>query len=186
LTGPSESHAAPIAVIGAASLFAAFLAAPAPASPDGAEWETADNAEGCLACHLGAPVTTESEGLAIDGLPRKPMPGRAYALSITLTDPALQNAGFLLRIAAVTGSPGTLVATDGKTETTGALARSTFDGATPAEPGTAHWQLEWTAPEPIEGPLRFDLWANAGNWDLSPLGDRLHRRSFELDPPHTP
>ncbi|HUF72518.1 MAG TPA: choice-of-anchor V domain-containing protein [Gammaproteobacteria bacterium] len=186
MTGPSESHAAPIALIGAASLLAAFLAAPAPASPDGAEWETADNPEGCLACHLGAPVMTESEGLAIEGLPRKPIPGRAYALSITLADPELQNAGFLLRIAAVTGSPGALEALDTQTETNGALARSTFDGATPAEPGRARWQLEWTAPEPIEAPLRFELWANAGNWDLSPLGDRLHRRSFELAPPRAP
>lgn len=188
MIGAAESHAAPIALIGAASILVVFLAAPAPApaAPDGAEWETADNPQGCLACHLGAPVTTESEGLAIDGLPEKPVAGRTYTLSITLSDPELKNAGFLLRVAAAVGSPGTLAALDMTTETNGALARSTFEGTTPAETGTARWQLEWTAPAPVAGPLRFDLWGNAGNWDLSPLGDRLHRRSFELVPPPTP
>lgn len=182
MTAATGSHAAPTALIGAATLLAILTAAPAPASPDGAEWATADDPEGCLACHLGAPVATESEGLAIEGLPKKPAATQSYALTITLTDPELQNAGFLLRVAATGGAPGTLESGDGRTETNGALARSTFDGATPAEPGRAEWQIQWTAPASIEGPLRFDLLGNAGNWDLSPLGDRLHRRSFSIEP----
>lgn len=172
----------PIVLIGTALLAPVFVATPVPASPDGAEWETATNPEGCLACHLDASLSEPSDALTIEGLPGVPEAGRDYTLSITLTDPALRNAGFLLVITAETGSPGELTAVDGRTETIGTLARSTYDGTTPAEPGKGSWALRWTAPAAIEGPLRFDLWANAGNWDLSPLGDRLHHRSWQLAP----
>jgi len=178
----AAGHAAPIGAIGAATLVSALRSASAPASPDGAEWEIANDPDGCLACHLGAPVTTESAALAIEGLPKQAVAGQTYRLTVTLLDPELENAGFLLAITAEAGSAGSLEAVDGRTETSGALARSTFDGTAPAEPGRAGWELEWIAPEAIEGPLRFDLWANAGNWDLSPLGDRLHRRSWRIGP----
>jgi hypothetical protein len=179
---PRNREAAPIATVCAAALFCASLAGPAPASPDGAQWETATRPEGCLACHLGAPVTEQSDGLVIEGLPKQPIAGEAYPLSIALTDPDLMNAGFLLRVDAEAGSPGTFESVDGRTETMGALARSTYAGSTPAEPGNARWALVWIAPGAIEGPLRFSLWANAGNWDLSPLGDRLHHRDWRLGP----
>ena len=42
------------------------------------------------------------------------------------------------------------------------------------------WRVTWTAPASLAGPIRFEIWANAGNDDLSPLGDRLHHRVLEI------
>jgi hypothetical protein len=100
-----------------------------------------------------------------------------------LEDPELQNAGFLLAVSAQAGPAGALGSSDERTETNGAMARSTYDGTEPAAAGRASWRLVWTAPAVVEGPLRFDLWANAGNWDLSPLGDRVHHRVWRLAGP---
>jgi hypothetical protein len=101
--------------------------------------------------------------------------GQRYELTIPLEDPGLQNAGFLLTVSARTGAPGSLGARDVLTATNGAMARSTYDGTEPDAPGKA--------PAVIEGPLRFDLWANAVNWDLSPLGDRVHHRVWRVPEP---
>lgn len=169
-------HAAPIVMIGAALL----AQSPASASPDGAEWETADDPEGCRSCHLGAPEISSAAALTLDGLPETPEAGEAYQLTITLVDAALKNAGFLLSIDSDGSAAGRLESKDGRTESSGSRARSNWDGSFPAEPGKSHWQLVWTAPAVIDGAFSFDLWANAGNDDLSPLGDRPYHRRWDI------
>lgn len=137
---------------------------------------------GCQQCHLGSPVLTDSQALSIEGLPEQPEPEQRYELRIILKDPALRNAGFLLSILPEGTVVGELSAVDDQTETNGAQARSTYDSSTPETPGSAGWQLIWTAPAILEQPIYFDLWGNAGNYDLSPLGDRLHHISRQLPP----
>lgn len=175
-------RAASIFVVGAAMSCCVF-ASSVSAATDGAEWETATDPQGCTACHLDSPDPADSDALSVEGLPARPQAGQRYELTIALEDPELQNAGFLLAVSTQAGPAGTLTARDALTATNGAMARSTYDGTEPAAPGKACWQLVWTAPELIEGPLRFDLWANAGNWDLSPLGDRVHHRVWRVPGP---
>jgi hypothetical protein len=172
--------AAPIGPIGAAVLLTLPLAATVLASPDGAEWETASNPIACRNCHLDSPDLSQSQALSIEGLPRKPEAGRSYELTIVLRDPALENAGFLLSIRSDSAMAGELLALDKRTEVNGTQARSNYDSSSPEAPGKASWQLVWTAPDALDGPLRFDLWGNAGNYDLSPLGDRAHHRIWYL------
>jgi hypothetical protein len=157
-------------------LLIAALPSTALASPDGAAWETVSHPAGCVQCHLDSPDLGSSPALAIEGLPRQVEAGRQYPLTIVLTDPALKNAGFLLSILSDEAMAGEVEAVDDRTETKGSQARSNWDSSMPSRPGEASWQLIWTAPPSIEGPLRFDLWGNAGNYDLSPLADRLHHR----------
>jgi hypothetical protein len=45
------------------------------------------------------------------------------------------------------------------------------------------WTVVWTAPARAAEMIRFELWANAGNDDLSPLGDRLHHRIWQVQGP---
>ena len=123
-----------------------------------------------------------SQALTIEGLPQQPKAGQSYELTIVLSDPSLKNAGFLLSIVSDGARSGEFSTNDDLTETNGAQARSTWTGSAPPEAGEARWQLVWTAPAVLEGPLRFDLWGNAGNYDLSPLGDRLHHRTWQLEP----
>lgn len=180
----ADSRAAPIERIGAAAFLvtacaagvAACLITTAAASPDGAEWNSISDPAGCLQCHRDSPALPHSQALTLEGLPRRPVAGRRYELTIAVRDPALRNSGFLLSVLSDQGAGGEFDSVDGRTETNGAQARSNYDSSTPDEPGEARWRVAWTAPASIDGPLRFDLWANAGNYDLSPLGDRLHHR----------
>jgi hypothetical protein len=176
-----------------------LLAAPAVASPQGADWTAIDHAAGCGSCHLGSPDPTDSPAIAIEGLPERAIPGKAYTLQIVVTDPALQIAGFMLAVTSAgtpSGAPasgdtatthanvdvpaGTLANADATSETLDARARSTRAGALPPAPGAMRWTLVWTAPPALAGPIHFELWANAGNDDLSPLGDRLHHRIWQI------
>lgn len=106
--------------------------------------------------------------------------GRRYALTILLRDPAALTAGFMLGVSSGTAPAGELRAVDERSEVRGARARQTRAGYLPTVPGEARWELVWTAPATIEAPIRFDLWGNAGNDDLSPLGDRVYYRTREL------
>lgn len=173
------------ALISGAVVVACNLLAPARswARPDGADWSLAATAEGCAACHLGTEAPVDSDALLIEGLPAAFAAGKSYRLTIVLADPALRNAGFLLTILGDDGTgAGQLAAIDSRTEAAGGQARSTWDGSFTARPGLARWTLDWTAPAAGSGELRFDLWGNAGNDDLSPLGDRLFHREFTLGP----
>ena len=164
--------------LGMAGLFQ-FLS-PAVASPKGAEWAVIDDDAGCGSCHLGSPDPTRSAAVSIEGLPERVTPALPYELEIVLADPALRIAGFLLEVTAAEAPAGALSSVDATTEAQGARARSTRAGALPPEPGAIRWHVTWTAPPSLAGPIRFEIWANAGNDDLSPLGDRLHHKVFEI------
>lgn len=154
----------------------------ATANPDGAEWITAANPDGCLACHFDAPDPSDSQALSIEGLPERPEPGTAYTLKLRLSDPTLKNAGFMLIVTAAEAPAGKLMAVDARTEIgeNGTVARSTRAGSVPATAGESAWDLVWTAPAGPTGAIRFEFWANAGNDDQSPFGDTLHHRIWQL------
>jgi hypothetical protein len=137
---------------------------------------------GCKGCHLDSPDPADrDEALAIRGLPSELEPGQRYRLTIVLSDPALLTAGFMLSVSTNGEAPGKLSPADETTETLeDTVARSTRAGSVPPAPGEAAWQLDWTAPVPTDEPVRFDLWGNAGNDDLSPLGDRVHHRIWQI------
>ncbi|MDX1563185.1 MAG: choice-of-anchor V domain-containing protein, partial [Gammaproteobacteria bacterium] len=130
--------------------------------------------DGCLRCHFDSPATSGA-ALSIVGLPKEPEPGQSYLLTLVLTDPALVNAGFMLSVSA-----GTLDPADERTEAIGQQARSTRAGSSRTGEGRAEWQLNWRAPATLPLPLRFDLWGNAGNDDLSPFGDTIHHRTWRI------
>lgn len=152
------------------------------AAPDGPDWTVADDPEGCGSCHLSdsAPIANAGN-LQIQGLPQRFEAGRQYLLTVVLEDPALKNAGFLLTVRTTGDAAGNLISQDDRVESGGDQARSTYAGSFPEEPGRAHWELLWAAPEVVDASLSFDLWANAGNDDLSPLGDHLYHTSITVD-----
>jgi hypothetical protein len=171
------------ASIGAAALCAA--ASVAFAFPEGPPWEAAAG-EGCAECHFDAPPTDASAAVSIIGLPTAMTPGARYPLTVRLEHDDLENAGFLLSAwqgpDGVGGEEaGLFEAVDGNVETLGGRARSTEDGSRPASPGVAEWSVVWEAPASVDGPIVFDVWANAGNADKSPFGDSTHHRVFELE-----
>lgn len=173
----------PIRACAIAALCGALLSVAVLASPEGAEWATADKPDGCRSCHLSNDPPIDSPALSLAGLPEKPAAGRPYELAITLEDPQLKNAGFLL-IIRTEGSPaGTLATSEAdRVEVNGTMARSTWAGSLVETPGLAEWHLNWTAPAEFNGALDFELWGNAGNRDLSPLEDRVYHRIWTISP----
>jgi hypothetical protein len=154
------------------------------AFPDGAPWEAAGG-EGCVQCHFDAPPDESSAGVSLLGLPGTVSPGARYPLTIRLEDERLENAGFLLSAWQGPEGVGSLEAgrfeaADAKVATAGARARSTEEGSLPTSDGVAEWSVVWQAPASLDGPVVFELWANAGNDDKSPFGDATHRHEVRL------
>ncbi len=164
-------------------LLAATLLAspPAAAFSEGAPWDMTRE-EGCGACHFDNPPVEDSPALTLEGLPAEIVPGALYRLTLRLADPELARAGYFASSWRAGAEAGRFSAEDGRSEASGAKARSTEAGSLPADGGAAEWRLDWQAPEDLDGPLRFEVWANAANDDGSPLSDRIHKLARSLTP----
>lgn len=184
MTSRATSAAAAALYVAAAVVAICAGALRAHALPDGAPWEAALD-QGCPQCHFDAPAVQDSAALAIEGLPERIVPGARYAIVVRLTDAEMRKAGFLLsawRAAdqADKEPAGRFAAIDERAAANGAQARSTKAGADVAASGVVEWALEWTAPAEDAKGVRFELWANAGNDDASPLGDATHTRTWRV------
>ena len=159
---------------------ALLLPLAAQAFPDGAPWEAARQ-EGCIQCHFDAPPQQDSPSVTIEGLPDEPLAGHTYPLTIRLDDDDMAAAGFLLSAWQNDRDAGRFSAgDDGRVETNASQARSTEAGSTVASAGGVEWSVSWTAPERIDAPVVFDLWANSANGDRSPFEDRTHHRAWRV------
>jgi len=166
-----------------AALALASPAGPAAAFPDGAPWSAAEK-DGCMGCHFDGPLRDESRALTIEGLPERIQPETRYSLTLRLRGDSMETAGFLLKAEQTRGAIGRFEAGSEAVETKKALARSVDGEAGLESRDHAVWKLDWRAPARIDGPVRFILWANAGNGDASPFGDSVHRRIFLRAPGH--
>ena len=53
-------------------------------------------------------------------------------------------------------------------------AMHTLESGVAPEDGRLSWSVQWTAPEVGNGPVAFNLAANAGNGDETPTGDYVY------------
>jgi hypothetical protein len=162
-------------------VLAACTAGFALASPEGAPWGAADPdaAENCSTCHFDDEPVRDSEALSIEGLPPEPVPGKTYELTIRFRDPDAVVAGYQMIATASDQPAGQFHSATGNVEFVGAAIRSTV----PARiDGGVTWSLTWTAPNLAAPKLIFHLAVAGSNDDASPLGDRIHYRSFALTP----
>ncbi len=160
-----------------AGSFGALLPIAAAAYPDGAPWPAGHGARSdCSACHFDSPAIAASDGLVVEGLDRSLRAGETYPVTLRLSDPDAELAGFVARFERADGMAGRTVPEEGL-EADGPAIRS----VRPVKPdsSTASWRFHWTAPnEP--GAIIFYVAANAANGDASPFGDRIHLREWVL------
>lgn len=166
----------------AAAIVLAIAPGAAIAFPDAPPWGSGSTEAGCHQCHFGAPVREASESLTLAGLPGELTPGRTYRLVLTLADDAMKIAGFLLTASADGEPAGTFESLDERTESKAAEVRSTKPGTTLSDTSRTDWTVEWTAPDAIAEPTRFEAWANAANDDLSSFGDVTYRKNWTVEP----
>jgi hypothetical protein len=135
----------------------------------------------CGACHFAAPQP-EGAARATVQAPARFEPGAAYEITVEVAHPDLATAGFQLTARFAHGDragrqAGRLEPLDDRVQiSTGpddvVYAGQTETGAVPAEPGAGRWTLRWTAPD-SDGPVLFNLAANAANGDDSEFGDHI-------------
>jgi len=160
-------------------LAAALCLNDARAFPDGAPWGAANHSapDNCTSCHFDSEATRDSRILHIEGLPEDPVPGETYDLIIRFDNTDAATVGFQLIAQAEDDQAGTFVSAAADVETVGAAIRST---SPKKSNGAVSWTLQWHAPKVFSVPIVFDVAASAANDDGSPLGDKIHFRSYSL------
>lgn len=136
----------------------------------------------CVTCHIGADVNAFGGRVTLHGVPEAYTPGTAYALTVVLEAEETSVAGFELASrfgagAARGASAGSLVPVDARVSVTDSAgityARQTRQGSVPASGDGSTWTLTWTAPTG-GAPVTFNVAANSGNADNSPLSDLVY------------
>lgn len=139
----------------------------------------------CARCHFDGEMNAPGGTLSIQGLPGAYRPGARYRFSVLLTRPGMGRAGFQLAIRFADGpqagaQAGSLARVDGRVQVVGApgsdiqYAEHTGPGAGLSATDTAHWGLEWTAPDSTAGSVRINVAGNAANYDDSAFGDYIY------------
>jgi hypothetical protein len=144
----------------------------------------------CALCHTGAALNAAGGSLDFPGAPDVYRPGERYRVRLVLARGGMAAGGFQLAARCGDGSQaGHLAAPDAARTavTTDAnsgvgYAHQTADGTAPAAPGRIEWEVEWTAPAPGCGEVRFHAAANAANGDDSSLGDHVYARELAVRP----
>lgn len=164
---------------------AAALAAAAPRSADGPPpGRTGGFREPtCHECHHQYPLNAAGGTLALSGLPDAYVAGHTYLLTVVLTRPGMQAAGFQLAVrsydAPAGRQAGELSPADDRTAIAAAAApapqylQHTRRGTALTAGDTARWSFLWRAPD-APGAAVFHLAANAANDDNSELGDVVY------------
>ena len=137
-------------------------------------------------CHNapGGEFFPDSQGIQID-FPGggNYTPGVQQRLRLTVTDAQGQVFGFSLSARDQgNGQAGELASVDAATnvETDAGVQYISHSFQGPREDGT--FEFDWTPPANDVGPVTFYVAANAANNNGNRTGDRIHARSFELQP----
>lgn len=147
----------------------------------------------CVACHLGAAVNAFGGRVVLRGLPEAFTPGTAYTLTVVLEAEETSVAGFELasRFGAGAGhgeSAGTLATVDARVAIADSAgityARQTREGSLTSSSEGSSWSLTWTAPTG-DAPVTFNVAANSGNADNSPLSDLVYTTELTVPPAST-
>ncbi len=165
--------------------------APIPAALAGAAWvdgpptgHTGGFGEPtCAECHFAGSAEPVAR-LELTGAPASWEPGRTYRMTVALSSPGLERAGFQLSARFADGScagrpAGGLASLDERTTVavdsiTGvAYIHHTRAGTAPRTADSTGWDFEWTAPEAAGPAVVFHAAANAANGDDSALGDEI-------------
>jgi len=156
----------------------------------------------CTVCHSSNPVNAPGGALSISGLPTGTgwTPGQTYPLTVTITRTGQRVFGFQLSAVSDAANQQAGALTPGNSRTKiicggGTPARSTVQvncstaGAiqyaehVDARVVTNTYSVNWTAPSSASfGTVRFNLAGNAGNGDLTDLGDFIYTRVDRVDP----
>jgi hypothetical protein len=144
--------------------------------------------QSCDACHFHAAPNAGPGKLTIEGVPDRFIAGQAYRITIALSQPAMNLAGFQLsaRFKDDGAQAGTL-AKEPDSETRVAIetqsgvqyAGQRREGAATVTPNESRWTLMWTAPAATRTVV-FHVAANGANGDERADGDYVYTLTREI------
>jgi hypothetical protein len=145
----------------------------------------------CVICHEGNALNAFGGRVSIEGLPGAYQRGETYLLTVILDAEETTIAGFELAARYGGGrewgrGAGELLPLGPRVAVTQSptgvsYAHQTADGTEPVTPDRATWLLEWVAPT-TGGPVAFNVAANSGNGDNSPLRDLVFTWDVTIPP----
>jgi hypothetical protein len=144
----------------------------------------------CQECHQGNALNQAPGQLTIIGLPASYQSNVMYELTVVLTRPGMQIAGFQLAVRMHDRrgrQAGELAPGDDRSSIPAPsfapvqYLQQSRPGAGLTSQDSSQWRFTWRAPEGL-GPVVFHIAANAGNGDNSPLDDFIYKREYVLAP----
>lgn len=147
----------------------------------------------CQQCHFGHDLNEPGGAVTLSGVPSQYDAGEAYAVTVTLKKDGLEKGGFQLAARAANGpeagrdagtleSAGPDVQLVKSADKTVTYIQHTPAGTKATTPGSLVWKFRWIAPKTADGPVEFDLAANAANNDESPMDDAIYTASATSRP----
>ncbi|GEM_PF-4880451 len=152
------------------------------------------SASTCTNCH--AEVGTKNGSISVSGVPASYVPGTAYGLTVTVSDPGQSKWGFQMgarRQAATTQSGGSFSNTTANTQTVTIsgipFITQTVTGARAGTANAVSFSFNWIAPSAGAGTVQFNVAGLAANNNSSSSGDFTYTTSAtssQLLPPSAP
>ncbi|MBZ0157863.1 MAG: hypothetical protein K8I29_16830 [Alphaproteobacteria bacterium] len=125
----------------------------------------------CTSCHQGSIVP---ELVKIQGVPRSYVPGKKYAVTVTVQS-SLKSMGDSIGGFAVSATAGELIVKDKKnTQMSDMFLTHTQEGSLQRK-----WSFEWKAPSK-KGEAAISIMAVAANGDYSSEGDEVGAASYSV------
>jgi hypothetical protein len=143
--------------------------------------------QSCHACHFDADLNSGEGQVTITNVPDRFVAGERYPLTITLTRTGMKLGGFQVTARFKDGGAqaGDLAAAAGEEERMSRAVQGNIQYLSQRHQGTApvgnhaiRWSVVWTAPKG-EGPVVFNVAANAANGDGTAEGDFVHTAAVE-------
>lgn len=143
----------------------------------------------CHSCHFDYDINMDRGSLTIEGISDSYQPGISIDITVTVESERLEIGGFQLTSRFEDGTQAggfdwdgdNLMFTPSVSEDVQYL-QHTAAGTRPTGDRKVSWTFTWQAPENNEGPVIFNIAANAGNDDDSSFGDWIYVKELLVSP----
>lgn len=141
----------------------------------------------CHSCHFDYDLNQEGGSLAVQGIGEAYIPGNSYEITVTVESEQLEIGGFQMTARFEDGTQAgsfewegnRLMFTPNVSDTIQYLQHS-IAGTSATGEQEVSWNFLWQLPEDGEGPVIFNIAANAGNFDDSSFGDWIYVRTDSI------
>ena len=146
----------------------------------------------CSACHKNGPVNPDTGSLTLQGMPDRYWPGQRYGLTVILSYPGMDRAGFQLSARFSDGpdkggQAGSFTMQDDRAQVVAdqtseiQYVQHSEPGLVLTAPAETSWRFVWQAPVRSNIAVVFNAAVNGANYDDSEFGDAVFLHSWKVE-----